>query len=290
MTHAETGAGVRAVFSTLGRDSPILLVGCGNMGAALVAGWRQAGLKPDGLLILDPRPELPQDLANWLGPGRHIRDAAELPGNLTPRLVFLAVKPQQADEALAAMSARIAGAVPLCSIAAGRTIDSLAGLWPNAPIIRAMPNTPAQVGRGVTAFVGWNVADTDLPDLITALFDCCGEVIRLKQEHLMDAVTAVSGSGPAYIFHLAEALAAAARSEGLPEETADVLARETVIGAAMLLAESDRSVSELRKAVTSPGGTTEAALSVLMEGGDSLAALMRRAVHAAVERSRALAR
>jgi pyrroline-5-carboxylate reductase len=200
----------------------------------------------------------------------------------------LAVKPQSMGEALPGLAALGNGTTLFLSIAAGTPIESLeAALGPRSPIVRAMPNTPAAIGRGITALVGNARADEPALALAEALMQAVGRTVRLSDESLMDAVTAVSGSGPAYVFLLIEALAAAGEAEGLGRDLALALARATVAGAGALAESSERSPAELRTDVTSPGGTTAAALAVLTDG---LPPLIRRAVAAAAARSRELAR
>ena len=257
----------------------LVLLGCGKMGGAMLAGWLENGLSPDAVHVIDPKP------SDWLKTtGVHVNEA--LPE--APAMTLLAVKPQMMGDALPAVVA-LSGKTVFLSIAAGTTIATLrAALGPDAAIIRAMPNTPAAVGRGITALIGdTQVGAADL-DLAEALLSAVGQVVRLEDEAQMDAVTAVSGSGPAYVFHLIECLAQAGEAEGLSPDLAMALAKATVGGAGVLAEEADETPSELRVNVTSPNGTTQAALEVLMDEESGLPPLMRRAVAAAANRSREL--
>ncbi len=257
----------------------LVLLGCGKMGGAMLAGWLENGLSPDAVHVIDPKP------SDWLKTtGVHVNVA--LPK--APAMTLLAVKPQMMGDALPAVAA-LSGKTVFLSIAAGTTIATLrAALGPDAAIIRAMPNTPAAVGRGITALIGdTQVGAADL-DLAEALLSAVGQVVRLEDEAQMDAVTAVSGSGPAYVFHLIECLAQAGEAEGLSPDLAMALAKATVGGAGVLAEEADETPSQLRVNVTSPNGTTQAALEVLMDEGSGLPPLMRRAVAAAANRSREL--
>jgi pyrroline-5-carboxylate reductase len=268
-------------------SADVILVGGGNMGHALVTGWLTHGRRADGILVIEPDPARAAALAAL--PGLRLATTpAALPAGAG--VVVLAVKPQVVD-AVAPLYAPLAaaGAVVL-SIAAGRTLASLAAACGvEAAIVRAMPNTPAAIGRGISVAVANTRVSPAQRALCETLLAAVGEVAWVGDEALMDAVTAVSGSGPAYVFLLAECLAAAGRSVGLPAELADRLARSTVAGAGELLARSGLPAEDLRRQVTSPGGTTAAALSVLMGGPGGLASLMTMAVERAAERSRELA-
>ena len=260
----------------------LVLLGCGKMGSAMLEGWLVRGLSLDRTWVIDPAP------SDWLrglaAQGLHLNDT--LPP--APAVVLIAVKPQMMGTALGQIAAY--GPVSLImTVAAGTTIASYEGVFgPSTRIVRAMPNTPAAVGRGITAIVG-NAAATpaDLA-LATRLLSAVGQVVALSDEHQMDAVTALSGSGPAYVFHMIEAMAAAGEAEGLPPEMAMTLARATVTGAGELAWRAPESAAQLRVNVTSPGGTTAAGLSVLMDAGAGLPQLMRRAVKAAADRGREL--
>lgn len=257
----------------------LVLLGCGRMGSALLGGWLARGVDPGAVRVIEPAP------SDWLR-AQGVQLNAGLPDE--PAVAVVAVKPQAMATALPALAGLGAGTLFL-SIAAGTTLAALdAALGGGRRIVRAMPNTPAAVGRGISAILGNAAATPADLDLAEALLGAVGEVVRLPDEGLMDAVTAVSGSGPAYVFHLIEALAAAGAAQGLPEDLAMRLARATVIGAGELAYRSAESAAQLRMNVTSPGGTTAAALAVLMDPASGLAPLMSRAVAAAAARGREL--
>uniref|UniRef100_A0A8J4H8K2 Pyrroline-5-carboxylate reductase n=1 Tax=Acidicaldus sp. TaxID=1872105 RepID=A0A8J4H8K2_9PROT len=260
---------------------PLLLIGCGRMGSALLAGWREAGLAE--VVIVDPaRPEL-------LAPARVVTEAAAIPRDFAPQAVIFAIKPQEAEATLAHYARFRAGAVFL-SIMAGRTIAGMERLLgAGSAIVRAMPNTPAAIRQGITAaYAGASVSAAQRA-LTARLVGAIGEVAWVDAEAELDAVTAVSGSGPAYVFLLAELMEQAGIAEGLTPDLARRLARRTVAGSGALLAASAEEASALRQAVTSKGGTTQAALDILM-APEAWPASVRRAIEAAAMRSRALAR
>ena len=262
------------------KNQGLVLLGCGKMGSAMLEGWLKQGVPPAAIWVLEPHP------SDWLtATGVHLN--AGLPD--APAIVLLAVKPQMMGAALPQVAALGNGATLFLSIAAGTSLASFeATFGAQTPIIRAMPNTPAAVGRGITAITGnAHASEADLA-LAEALLAAVGQVVRLEGEHQMDAVTAVSGSGPAYVFHLIEALAQAGEAEGLPADLAMQLARATVCGAGELAHQAAESASQLRVNVTSPGGTTAAALAVLMDAETGLPPLMTRAVKAAADRGREL--
>ena len=262
------------------KNQGLVLLGCGKMGSAMLEGWLKQGVPPAAIWVLEPHP------SDWLtATGVHLN--AGLPD--APAIVLLAVKPQMMGAALPQVAALGNGATLFLSIAAGTTLASFeATFGAQTPIIRAMPNTPAAVGRGITAITGnAHASEADLA-LAEALLSAVGQVVRLEGEHQMDAVTAVSGSGPAYVFHLIEALAQAGEAEGLPADLAMQLARATVCGAGELAHQAAEPASQVRVNVTSPGGTTAAALAVLMHPETGLPPLMARAVKAAADRGREL--
>ncbi|MBV1697498.1 MAG: pyrroline-5-carboxylate reductase [Hyphomicrobiales bacterium] len=268
------------------RDLPghFVLVGAGKMGGALLEGWLRLGLAPAQIAVIEPKPS-PEiaALAN-----RGIRLNPEPHAVTGVAAIVIAVKPQTAAEALPIIAPMIRRPTVTVSIMAGRTLQSLATALPGAgAIVRAMPNLPASIGRGMAVAVAWHADDAQRA-LADRLLAATGQVAWVDDETLLDAVTAVSGSGPAYVFLLAEALADAGAAAGLPHALATQLARETVIGAGALLDDSPLDAAALRAAVTSPGGTTAAALDVLM-GADGLARLLTKAVAAAAARSRKLA-
>lgn len=261
----------------------LVLLGCGKMGSALLEGWLANGLPPSAFTVIEPHPT--PRLTALAAEG--LRLNAPLPAS--PAIAVLAVKPQMMGDALPALAALGGGGTIFLSIAAGTAIATFeAALGANTPIARAMPNTPAAVGRGITALVGNAHIDAAGLALADSLMRAVGQTVRLDTEDQMDAVTAVSGSGPAYVFLLIETLAAAGVAQGLPEEMALRLARATVGGAGQLAETATDSPAQLRVNVTSPAGTTAAALAVLMRAGDGLPALMTQAVAAAADRGREL--
>lgn len=259
---------------------PVLLVGCGRMGGAMLAGWMERGLGASA--AVDPaRPAMPAGVAL-------VERAADIPASFAPAAVVLAVKPQNAAETLPDY-ARFAGSAVFLSIMAGRTIEGMRRLLgPAAAVVRAMPNTPAAIRQGVSVACAGPGARPDQRALCDRLLSAIGAVAWVDREELLDAVTAVSGSGPAYVFLLAELMERAAIEQGLPPELARLLARRTVAGSGALLAASEEDAAVLRQAVTSPRGTTERALEVLM-ADDAWPALLSRAIAAATVRSRELA-
>ena len=259
----------------------LVLLGCGKMGSAMLAGWLSDGLPATSVWVLDPKP------TDWLqAQGVHLN--AGLPDD--PAVVLVAVKPQMMGAALPSLQALGNGATVFVSVAAGITIAAFEEiLGAQTPIVRAMPNTPAAIGRGITAIIGNGRTTPAQLDLADGLLQAVGQVVRLDSEGQIDAVTAVSGSGPAYVFHLIETLAAAGVAEGLPADLAMALAKATVGGAGQLAEDADEDPAQLRVNVTSPNGTTQAALAVLMDETRGFPALLARAVKAAADRSRELA-
>ena len=261
---------------------PLLLVGAGKMGGVLLEGWLRQGLDPAHVFVSDPAP--PEDVAALIASRRIETD--KLPAK--PSAIVIAVKPQLVDETLRALTPKIGEGTMVLSIAAGRTLANLARTLPKGTaIVRAMPNTAAAVGHSMTVACANDAVSRDQALDCNSLLEAVGEVMWIKDESLMDAVTAVSGSGPAYVFLLTECLAEAGREAGLDAEIANRLARATVSGAGALVSRSDLSAAKLRENVTSPKGTTAAALEVLM-GKGGFKELLTRAVAAAVKRSREL--
>lgn len=262
----------------------ILLVGCGKMGGAMLGGWLDQGTDPASIIVVDPH-------AGGLPPGvRSVGSYSDLPEGLTAEVVVLAVKPQVMAEVCAPYAALARPGTVFLSIAAGKTIgffQSLLGA--QAAIVRAMPNTPSAVGRGMTVLCAGPGVGAAQQAACATLVEGIGKVAWVADEALMDAVTAVSGSGPAYVFHLVEAMAAAGEAAGLPADLAMLLARQTVAGSGELLFQAPEDAAQLRRNVTSPGGTTAAALEVLMDDASGLPPVMRRAIDAAARRSRELA-
>ncbi|MBB3933119.1 pyrroline-5-carboxylate reductase [Kaistia hirudinis] len=271
-------------FASFSPASPLVLIGAGKMGGALLAGWLAGGLDPAAVVVVDPKP--PADTEALLAKAGIVPLAAP-PAGVKARLLLLAIKPQMMGGALPALKALIGQGTLTLSIAAGTTVATIAEALGGA-IVRAMPNTPAQVGRGVTGLYANQAATAEDRALAGALLSAVGEIGWVESEGLIDAVTAVSGSGPAYVFLLAEVLAEAGVAAGLEPELAARLARQTVSGAGELLYRSDLPPAELRRNVTSPNGTTAAALDVLM-AEDGMAPLMIRAVAAAKRRAEELA-
>ncbi len=262
--------------------SSLVLVGAGKMGGAMLQGWLALGLSPTAVSVLDPFAS--QELID-LCSGQGVALNPPLANVSAPQVLVLAVKPQMLDQAAPDIARLVGPDTLIVSIMAGKTMADIAARLPASAIVRAMPNTPAAVGRGVTgvaASAGVTPAQRASAD---ALLRAIGRVEWVADESLIDAVTAVSGSGPAYVFHMVEALAAAGEAAGLPADIAMRLARATVEGSGELMfREPDTSAAQLRKNVTSPGGTTAAALEVLM-APDGLGALMERAVGAAKRRA-----
>jgi pyrroline-5-carboxylate reductase len=260
----------------------IALAGAGKMGGAMLTGWLVGGLDPKRVVVIEPMPS--PDIAALAAKG--VRLNPKKAGAI--ETMVIAVKPQSFREAGAALKSQVAPSTLVVSIMAGTTIKSLQEVCGGA-VVRAMPNTPAAIGRGITVAVAANNVSAAQRATSDALLRATGSVEWVEDEGLMDAVTAVSGSGPAYIFLLAEELARAGVAAGLPEELATKLARETVAGSGELLHRSELPSSTLRQNVTSPGGTTAAALDVLM-GKDGMQQLMTRAIAAATARSKELAK
>jgi len=262
----------------------IVLAGAGKMGGALLTGWLAQGLDPARVAVIEPH--LSDDIRALAAKGVRLNPAATDPGEVTALVV--AVKPQMFREAGSALRAFVSPSTLVVSIMAGTTIGMLGEVC-GGRVVRAMPNTPAAIGRGITVAVAAQGVQTGQRAAADALLRATGAVEWVDDEALMDAVTAVSGSGPAYVFLLAEELARAGVAAGLPADLAARLARETVAGSGELLHRSDLDAATLRQNVTSPGGTTAAALGVLM-GDNGLKELMTRAVAAATARSKELAK
>ena len=266
-------------MSTPNPPESLALVGAGKMGAALLGGWL-ASIEPSRIAIYEPHPDaalqkLAAERGLRLNPAKP--EAAEV--------VVLAIKPQMLDAAAPAIAPLLGPDSLLVSILAGKTLENLASRLPVNSIVRAMPNTPAAIGRGITGAYASPAVSARQLEIASALLSGVGAVEWVAQESLIDAVTAISGSGPAYVFLMVEALAQAGADLGLPPDLALRLARATVEGSGELLHRSPEiAAATLRQNVTSPGGTTQAALDVLM-GNDGLAALMARAAKAAARRA-----
>ena len=270
---------------SLASISSLVLVGAGKMGGAMLAGWIERGLDPKAVILVDPA----------LGPEmlafatRHsLKHTADPTLVDAPDVLVVAVKPQMMGAVLPKLTRAAGPDTVVVSVAAGTTLAALGAELGGGPIVRVMPNTPAQVGQGMSVAVGNGAVAARHRATVDALMNAVGKTAWIDDERLMDAVTAVSGSGPAYVFLVAEVLAEAGRAAGLPADLAALLARQTVAGAGALLAASDLDAATLRRNVTSPGGTTAAALAVLM-GEEGMQPLMTAAVAAAARRGRELA-
>lgn len=260
----------------------IVLAGAGKMGGAMLSGWIAQGVDPKSIVVIEPMPS--DDIKTFAEKGVHLNpktigDAAVL---------IIAVKPQIFPDAAAGLKTHIASSTLVISIMAGLPIAKIAASC-GGKVVRAMPNTPASIGRGMTVAIAASDVTPQQRDIADALLRATGSVEWIDDEALMDAVTAVSGSGPAYVFLLAEELARAGVAAGLAPDLATKLARETIAGSGELLHRSELSSETLRQNVTSPGGTTAAALAVLM-GEDGFKPLLERAVAAAAKRSKELAK
>jgi pyrroline-5-carboxylate reductase len=263
---------------------PVVLVGAGKMGLALARGWIAGGLPSDQLVFIDPKP---LDVTIAFAAEHNIR-LLDSPIGILTHVMVLAVKPQVIKQVMAEIQPAVGAHTLVLSIAAGISIRTIAAGLMTERIVRAMPNTPAQVGQGISGAVGYHITDNDHA-VADALLKAAGQVLWFESEQKLDAVTAVSGSGPAYVFYMVEALAVAAMRQGLEPGQAMQLARQTIIGASALMQADPTPVSQLRENVTSPKGTTYAALQVLM-GPEGLESLMDRAVLAARLRSEELGR
>ncbi|MFO7856499.1 MAG: pyrroline-5-carboxylate reductase [Paracoccaceae bacterium] len=261
----------------------VTLLGCGKMGGAMLEGWLARGLAPSAVTVIDPKPS--ERVTALAAEGLTLNP--ETPG--PAEVCLLAVKPQMMEGAVPQVAPLAGGGTLFVSIAAGTSIRWFEQALGPVPLIRAMPNTPAAVGRGISALIGNAHAGEAHMTQAETLLSVIGETVRLEDESQIDVVTGVSGSGPAYVFHLIECLAAAAEAEGLSPDLAMRLARATVSGAGELAHRSSESAGQLRVNVTSPGGTTAAGLAVLMDAETGLPPLLRRTVAAAAARSRELA-
>lgn len=273
-------------LSELVDGQSLLLVGCGKMGSALLQGWLGAGLSPEQFFVQEPHPDAAlQDLGVHLNADMDALEAA------APSIIILAIKPQLAVETLPSLAVLASEAVLVVSLMAGVPINIMSDLLGGeASFVRTMPNTPAAIGEGMTALYASDGAQDIQKQAAEALLAAVGQTVWLDNEKMIDAVTAISGSGPAYVFHMVEALAAAAVHLGLPQDMATQLAVQTVTGSAAMLREAEADPRQLRVNVTSPGGTTEAALDVLMGDTGGLVDLMRRATQSAAARAGELAK
>lgn len=266
------------------KERPFLLVGAGKMGGAMLSGWMAEGVDPSAVTVCDPRLSEEMDaLLKKYG----IRHVAAVPADLSAAIVLIAVKPQMMDQVLPGLKTAVAADTLVLSVAAGTTVAKFQSVFGDVPICRCMPNTPAMVKRGITAVYPTSLVSEAQKADVTRLLSAVGKVVWLDSEDQIDLVTGVSGSGPAYVFYLAEALSEAGKAAGLPDELAEQLAVATVCGAGELMHQSGEHPSVLRQNVTSPNGTTAAALEVLM-GAEGIQPLMTAAVAAAVRRAKEL--
>ena len=272
--------------STPDLPSSLILIGAGKMGAAMLQGWLSAGLDPAGVAVIEPSPS-PELTA--LAASSGFRLNPEPAGTQPPEILVLGIKPQMLDQVGPGLAAFIGRDTLVVSVLAGKTVAGIATAMPGSrAVVRAMPNLPASIGRGATGAYASPGTSARQRAMAAALLAANGLVEWVAREDLIDAVTAVSGSGPAYVFHLVECLAQAGVAAGLEAEVAQRLAQATIEGAGELLRTSALDPATLRRNVTSPGGTTAAALDVLM-AEDGLGPLMRRAVEAAKRRAAELA-
>lgn len=261
----------------------LVLAGAGKMGGAMLSGWLTQGLEAKSVVVIEPHPS--DEARSFAARGVRLNPEAK---DIRADVLVVAVKPQMFREAGPQLKALVGPSTLVVSIMAGTTIAGITEAC-GGTVIRAMPNTPAAIGRGITVAVPAQGITAEQRAVADALLRATGSVEWVEDEALMDAVTAVSGSGPAYVFLLAEELARAGVAAGLPEALATKLARETVAGSGELLHRSDLDSATLRQNVTSPGGTTAAALDVLM-GLDGFHPLLTRAIAAATKRSKELSK
>ncbi|NLH79628.1 MAG: pyrroline-5-carboxylate reductase [Phyllobacteriaceae bacterium] len=274
------------MIDTFSATSPLVLVGCGKMGGAMLTGWLDRGLSPGGVIVVE---KMPSDALRALAAERGFVLRPTPPDDVVARVLLVAVKPQGLDATLPTVKPLVDAGTVVVSVVAGKTIATYHDGLSIDRIVRTIPNTPAQVGRGITAAAAAPAVTAADRALVAALLAAIGKVEWVEAEDQIDLVTAVSGSGPAYVFQMVEALAAAGAAAGLPAELSARLARATVEGAGELLFQSEKSAEQLRIDVTSPAGTTAAALAVLMDPARGLTPILTEAVAAAAKRSRELA-
>ena len=262
----------------------LCLVGAGNMGGAMLAGWIESGFPADRITVVDPSPRDPM-LALLEKHG--VRHLPSPPEDYRTDVMLIAVKPQAMDAVLPTLKGLAGPDTVSVSVAAGTTLAQLTAHLGEVPVVRSMPNTPAILQKGITVCCPNSHCSEHQKKRVGELLSAIGKVRWVHDEAMIDAVTAVSGSGPAYVFHLAECMAAAGVAEGLPPDLAEALARETIAGAGAMLSQLDEPAGVLRENVTSPNGTTAAALGELM-GEERLAKLVAKAIHAARLRSEEL--
>jgi pyrroline-5-carboxylate reductase len=271
---------------TLNLNGKLLLAGAGKMGGAMLAGWLDRGLAPRQIIVQDPAPP-PESAALLSQHGIQTREPGAALAE-APAIILVAVKPQMMDQVFPELATQAGPETLVLSVAAGKTIASFERHLPaGSAVVRSIPHTPAAIGRGITVCCANGNVSAAQRETCQSLLSAVGEVGWVNDEALIDAATAVSGSGPAYVFLLVECLAEAGRAVGLDAELAMRLASATIAGSGELLRQSGLDPATLRKNVTSPGGTTAAALAILM-ADDGLQPLMTRAVEAANRRSREL--
>ncbi len=259
----------------------LVLLGCGKMGSAMLEGWLAGGLPTTSVWVTDPNP------SDWVrAQGVHLNE--DLPDS--PAIVLVAVKPQMMRDALPTLKLLGNDDTMFLSVAAGITIATFEQMLGDAtPVIRSIPNTPAAVKQGITAIIGNAHVTEHQMQMAETLLSAIGQTVRLETEDQMDAVTGLSGSGPAYVFHMIECLARAGEAQGLDPELAMTLAKATVAGSGALAMQADETPSQLRVNVTSPNGTTQAGLNVLMDEDTGLPPLIAKTIDAATKRSKELA-
>ena len=259
----------------------VCLLGCGKMGTALLKGWLSSGIPSQSISVIEPHP------SPWLKSQLESSNIGH--PKKSPAVCVIAVKPQIFSKAVEAVTAFCGTKTLILSIAAGVRLDTISEAFDHqSPVVRAMPNTPASIGFGISALTGNEATTPYHLDMAERLMSAVGETVRIERESQMDAVTALSGSGPAYIFYMIEAMTQAAIEQGLPAKLALKLAKSTVAGAGRLAIESEESPTQLREDVTSPAGTTESALKILMDKQQGLGPLMSQTISAAAKRSEEL--
>ncbi|MCJ7993496.1 pyrroline-5-carboxylate reductase [Rhizobium cremeum] len=269
-------------YSAMGQ---LVLVGAGNMGGAMLTGWLKSGVPGSSVTVVDPGPSQTMLAQISEAGARHVK---EVPAGLAADILFLAVKPQVMEKVLPPLKALVGPSTVVVSVAAGKTLAFMESHLGAVAMVRAMPNTPAMIGRGVTGAYANAAVTAEQRETVHRLLKVSGPVEWLNSEDAINAVTALSGSGPAYVFYLVECMAEAGRKAGLQADLAMRLARETVAGAGELLHQSPDGAAKLRQNVTSPGGTTAAALSVLM-AEEGMQPLFDKAIEAARLRAEELA-
>lgn len=278
------------MWEAVSPSSPLTIIGCGKMGGALARGWLKAGVPESNFLIVDP--VAAKTGVSGVSCSCVFPSIEDLPRDVFPSIFVLAIKPQIFADILPHLEGYLSHDPLFLSVAAGISVQSMRGMLGEnsgqAAIVRAMPNTPAAIGKGISALYAADTVSEDQKQVAAAMMKVVGKTVWVDSEDQMNAVTGLSGSGPAYVFHMVEALANAGVVMGLSEDVAMELARETVVGAGALMDHDSRTVRDLRVEVTSPNGTTAAGLDVLMGTDPSLSQLMRNTVRAAKKRAEEL--